>query len=369
LSSYLVSKLHSYLVRLQLTYQNTGERLLADLIGSSRYVAIEHTAYDNWNGGMDGHDVLFCLPVETVSKIPLDDIADVASRIKDDLNKLAQGVENEWFNLVRLEMDDPNDPDYQKAVPFSKSLPVNPDTLSFWKPGLARLFISHRDQHKADARQLSDALEEFGISCFVAHDTIQPLTEWRTEIMKGLETMEVMLVYLTDDFEESLWCHQEVGFALGKGVPIISLKLGRKDPPGFISHVQAMRGQADKPLASARSLFPLIGKALGRQERLQEVLITSFVDSPSWIHTKARFDRMAESVTALTDTQLKQIIDGFYASSQLFQSGYLTSNYNRLRHFLERTTGKVFQLEGRTITEVKPNVQSGIDDLSDDVPF
>ena len=34
----------------------------------------------------------------------------------------------------------------------------------------------------------------------VAHDTIAPMTEWRLEIMRGLETMEVMLVFLTDDF-------------------------------------------------------------------------------------------------------------------------------------------------------------------------
>lgn len=178
-----------------------------------------------------------------------------------------------------------------------------------------------------------------------------------------------MLVYLTDDFEVSLWCHQEVGFALGKGVPIISLKLGHKDPPGFISHVQALRGHMDKPNGAARGLFPLIGKALGRQERLQEVLVTSFIESPSWTDAKSRFDRMAEHVTKLTAAELKQIVDAFHTSGQLNQSVHLTSRYERLRNFLERTTSKKFLFEDRKIIEVETNRAVGFDEFDENVPF
>lgn len=167
-----------------------------------------------------------------------------------------------------------------------------------------------------------------------------------------------------------MWCHQEVGFALGKGIPIISLKLGKKDPPGFISHVQAMRGQQDNPFSAARGLFPLIGKALGKQERLQEVLVSTFIASPSFSDTKSRFDRMDANVLKLTDKQLQQIIDGFYTNDQLYNAGVLTSKYERLRRFLEKTTGREFTIVGRTISEVKHKAPAGfVDDLDEDVPF
>src|SRR5579885_3287918 len=107
--------------------------------------------------------------------------------------------------------------------------------------------------------------------------------------------MEVMVLFLTDDFE-STWTNQEVGYALGKGTPIMSLKLGKIDPPGFVNHKQALKGSTDNPLGAALGLFPLIGKALGNEERLQDILVNSFIESPSWSDTKVRFDRMAKVV-------------------------------------------------------------------------
>lgn len=367
MSSHLISKLPTYLVRLQLTYQNNGNRRFSEIILHCHYATVEDAAYDNWNGGMYGHDVVLFLPIETLSLVGLDELEDVRKRLLEDLNKLAQGIDNEWFNALRLELNDESDPEYQRAVPFSKKLPVNPDTLDFWKLGLARVFVSHRDDYKAEARELGEALEEYGISCFIAHDTITPLAEWRDQIMKGLETMEAMVVFLTDDFQESLWCQQEVGFALGKGTPIVPLKLGSKDPPGFISHLQALRGSMANPISAAKGLFPIIGKALGRQERLHEVLITAFCESPSYSDSKTRFDRMASHVKKLDEAQLLQIIDSYAKNSQLYGAGHLTSRYERLRHFLEQATGKQFTIERREIKEVKP--APGFDDDDEEVPF
>lgn len=367
LSSHLISKLPTYLVRLQLTYQNTGERRLSEIILHCHYATIENAAYDNWNGGMYGHDVVLFLPIETLSLVGLDELEEVRKRLLTDLNTLGEGIDNEWFNALRLDLNDDNDPEYQRAVPFSKKLPVNPDAVEFWKPGLARVFVSHRDLYKKEARELGESLEEYGMSCFIAHDTITPLAEWRDEIIKGLETMEAMIVFMTDDFQDSLWCQQEVGYALGKSTPIVPLKLGSKDPPGFISHLQAIRASMDNPFAAAKGLFPLIGKALGRQERLNEVLITAFCESPSYSDTKERFNRMEASVKSLTDAQLQQIVAAFAENGQLNGAGHLTSKYERLRHFLENATRRKLTVSRGVISEQKPAAAFADDDA--DVPF
>jgi hypothetical protein len=304
---------------------------------------------------MNGHDVVLFLPIEVLNTVALDELPNVAQRIEGDLNKLCHGIENEWFNAVRLELNDENDVDFQRAILFSKKQPVNPDAVEFWKPGLLRLFISHRNGHKKDARDLSDALENYGVSCFVAHDTIQPMSEWRHEIIRGLETMEVMLLYVTDDFEKSYWCQQEVGYALCKGVPIISLKLGHSDPPGFISHVQALQGYAGSPNASAQGIFLLIGKALSQQTRLQDALISSLIESPDFTETKLRFDRLVSVVKTLTEPQLQRLIKGFSANDQLFKAGHLVSKYERFCKYLDSATGRSFVCEGQEIREQKNN--------------
>lgn len=38
----------------------------------------------------------------------------------------------------------------------------------------------------------------------VAHETIPANEEWRKVIVSGLETMEIMVLFLTDDFPESV---------------------------------------------------------------------------------------------------------------------------------------------------------------------
>lgn len=353
MSHYLPTRIPSYLQRLAVQYARTAPDL-HELIVASRFLVIEETSFETWNGGMDGHDVRLYVPIETLGLIDIDTQDDVARRIREDLKKLSQGVEGEFINIVQIEVAEEDDPDCQRAIPFSGRRPVNPDRLSIWKQGLVRVFISHRDRHKKLARDLADELEPYGFSCFVAHETIPANEEWRKVILAGLETMEIMLVVLTSDFSESFWTMQEVGYALGKAVPLVSLKLETADPPGFISHMQALRGSIGQPTDSVTKLVPLLAKALGRQERLQGAIVKSFVSSPHWGETTVRFDRMTEVVDRLTDAELATIIEGFRRNDQLHNAMYLYHrNHHRLLTFLRNATGRLFVVaeDGLTIRE------------------
>jgi hypothetical protein len=363
LSHYLPAKITSYLVRLKSEYAIQGRTLDLDIITHCRVRVIEETGYDDIDGGYHGHDVRLYLPLEVLLRVGLSRQEKVQQRICDDLNLLARQVQGEYFRAVQFELNDENDPDFQSALSFSPKLPTNPEALPFWKPGMVRLFISHRDQHKAEANRLAGELEAYGISSFVAHDTIRPMSEWRKEIMKGLETMEIMLIYLTDDFEDSTWTNQEVGYALGADKPIVSLKVGRKDPPGFIGHEQALRGQVDTPDKSAQALYPLLAQALGRQERLDDSLIEAFASSTNFNDTISRFNLMEKTISNLSQKQLAAIADAFQRNPNLSGSIYLTNHNRRLQRYLERSTGKVFSIEGRTIREKTPPA------MSDDIPF
>ena len=62
----------------------------------------------------------------------------------------------------------------------------------------------------------------------------------RYEIEKALFSMHALLPLLTDGFHDSNWTDQEIGIAVGRGVPVISVKLGT-DPYGFIAKYQAVQ--------------------------------------------------------------------------------------------------------------------------------
>lgn len=102
-----------------------------------------------------------------------------------------------------------------------------------------RVFISHISKDKDRATRLKACLEPYAMSGFVAHEDIHPTLEWQLEVERALYTMDAFIAVHTKGFSASFWTQQEIGFAVGRGVKIISFKMG-EDPTGFISKRQAL---------------------------------------------------------------------------------------------------------------------------------
>src|SRR6266700_3601506 len=94
----------------------------------------------------------------------------------------------------------------------------------FWRTGMLRLFISHLAVHRAFAGDLQEALLRYGISSFVAHNDIEPTLEWQTQIETALASCEALVALLHDKFHQSNWTDQEIGFAMGCGVPAFAVR-------------------------------------------------------------------------------------------------------------------------------------------------
>ena len=122
-----------------------------------------------------------------------------------------------------------------------------PDTLSedlpaSWREGMFRVFLTHLAREKAFACELRQALLNFGISAFVAHNDIKPTLGWQTEIIKALNTCEAVVALMHYGFHASDWTDQEMGFAMGRGVPVFAVRFG-ETPYGFIGRFQALNGR------------------------------------------------------------------------------------------------------------------------------
>jgi hypothetical protein len=131
----------------------------------------------------------------------------------------------------------PNTPPEEPAVHLIVSRSHAHTQMPNWKPDHFRLFLTHVSTQKSVAHNLKESLEPYYVSCFVAHDDIEPTREWQDEIEEALRAMDALAALLSPDFHTSSWTDQEVGFAVGSGRLVIPLRFGL-DPYGFIAKYQ-----------------------------------------------------------------------------------------------------------------------------------
>jgi hypothetical protein len=122
-----------------------------------------------------------------------------------------------------------------------------------------RCFISHISKDKKNATRLRDCFKDHGIHGFVAHEDIHPTAEWAVEIIRALRCMDYFVSIHTVGFAASVWCQQEVGFALSRGIPMVSLRM-KEDPVGFQSAQQALsRGEKSAEMVAAEMAKIFLG--------------------------------------------------------------------------------------------------------------
>jgi len=164
---------------------------------------------------------------------------------------------------------------------------------AFWRKGMFRLFISHLAVHRKWAAELQEALLRYGISGFVAHNDIEPTSEWQNQIETALSTCDALVALLHSKFHESKWTDQEIGFAMGRGVPVCSVRFGEA-PYGFIGRFQAFKGDGSEPWELAEGIFEAYRKNKQTKRKMSEVLVSLFEESGSFAEAKASIGYLEE---------------------------------------------------------------------------
>lgn len=111
------------------------------------------------------------------------------------------------------------------------------------------VFLSYSDKDKALAGKLSAFLEENELDVFLAHEKIEISKEWRSEIIKHLESSDVLLALLTPNFGRSAWANQEVGYVMRRTVPVVPIIVGKVDIKrlGFLEGIQGIPIKRENP--------------------------------------------------------------------------------------------------------------------------
>jgi nucleoside 2-deoxyribosyltransferase len=164
---------------------------------------------------------------------------------------------------------------------------------TFWRKDMLRLFISHLASRRVFASELQENLFRYGVSSFVAHNDIEPTSEWQTQIEMALSTCDALVALLHDKFHASNWTDQEIGFAMGRGVPTFAVRLG-ETPYGFIGRFQAFNGSKKAPSQLASELFDCYRSNKQTEKKMGEVVVSLFEVSNSFADAKERMGFLEE---------------------------------------------------------------------------
>jgi hypothetical protein len=332
-----------------MSYRQSQSTHLHVIVSNASVSVEEAVHYDSFYIGVYGHNVILLLHEAILEKINIDEQASISETIKDDLLKLTKHHRNEFIHDVVIQLSDENNRNLQSSEKLSRS-PIIPQSSldKLWKPDHIKLFISHRDTHKAKASELGEYLNGCGVSSFIAHHSIEPLEKWKKTILDALKTMDVMLVFITDGFFESCWTNQEIGFALGRETPIISLKLNKDAPEGFIQDTQAL-AVSEITNETAETIYELLIKKLKQPEKIKDARIAAFINSANFNESIDNFKKVKKLET-IDDADIEKIIKGFEDNTQLHNCSYF--HYNRkFLSFLKDKTGKDYKIENSRVQE------------------
>ncbi|HBR0880162.1 TPA: toll/interleukin-1 receptor domain-containing protein [Klebsiella pneumoniae] len=225
--------------------------------------------------------------------------------------------------------------------------------VGFWKPGHFRLFLSHLASFKIQTSHLQTALRKFAISSFVAHEDIEPTKEWQNEIEAGLKTMDALAAILMPGFQESKWCDQEIGVAIGRDVLIIPIRKGL-DPYGFIGKYQGIQANGKTIGEVAEAIFGTLVKSPKTKNKILLSLAgaVSNANSVEEAIEKISIFKTLEGIPISILDNLKQ---------QVMENQHLIESKDFLRDF--NSMLYKFNIQKLVVGKIKPETEW------DDIPF
>jgi hypothetical protein len=290
-------------------FRHQGNRPACEVLENAK-ARIEETGYDNLDGGTDIFTLFLDLPLKVFAPIE-PDIDRLEKTIGGKLSSVVRNTGNKWLNQATIS------PILEEPTAVSTKVAPN-DVEHLWAPGMLRLFLSHVSTHKVAVAKLKWEFRAYGVSCFVAHEDIEPTLEWQHQIELALRSMHALVALLTPDFHASKWTDQEIGYALGRGVLVIPVRLGL-DPYGFIGKVQGAPGSLDSPAKLARSTVDMLLKNKGTGNVMQDALVVGLEKSPTFQASRAVVSKL-ETMTYLTTDQVKRIEAACASNDQVSES-------------------------------------------------
>jgi hypothetical protein len=272
--------------------------------------------YDNWNGGTTTWALRLEVPTVLFASMHAR-LGEVEKELADKLGYLDRLYSNDPLGEVTIT------PLTSAEISLGQmTATADADVRRLWADGYFQLFLSHVSLNKVKVSQLKAALLDRGISAFVAHEDIEPILEWQDEISLALQSMHALAALMTPDFHASNWTDQEIGWALGRGMPVIPIQLGTV-PYGFVGKIQAIRGSLDEIDSLASSITQALLRNGQAHMHMRRAIVEAFEKSSSFAASKTLKD-IITTVDDFTDDEKHRLRAACKSNTQVSGSGGVT---------------------------------------------
>jgi tetratricopeptide (TPR) repeat protein len=137
------------------------------------------------------------------------------------------------------------------------------------------VFLSHSSKDKLAADAACAVLESEGIRCWIAPRDITPGAEWSASIIDAIGEVKVFVLLFSQHANESHQIQREVELAVGRGIPIVPVRLERVSPSrslGFFISTQHWLDAFSPPLQRHLAYLVRIVRGLLDDQPIEPVL-------------------------------------------------------------------------------------------------
>lgn len=213
-----------------------------------------------------------------------------------------------------------------------------------YKTGKLKVFISYSSKDRRIAAKLKDALSEFGLECFLAHDNLKVSDEWKTKILNELNACDIFIPLLSQNFKESEWTAQEIGLAISRpNVLVLPLRIDSTLPYGFNAHLQAVK------LSKSIIVNEIVQSLVTKFPRyLIPALIQRVRDAHNFRWAENVVSDLEPYFKLFTSKEIDTFIDASIENNQVWDANLCASEY--LPHFIDTHRKRIAKKKLKAIT-------------------
>lgn len=291
---------------------------------------IDYLDSSDYGGYHESWQLRFEVPVERFADIEVD-LDRIQKALDRKVQSIGRGIPGHRISQVILTP--------QLVVPIAEVAPPPPDmdVERIYGSGKFRVFISHLSTDKLFLSELKQSLASRGVAAFLAHEDIEPTKEWQTEIELALRSMQAMVVFLAEGFIASKWTDQEVGWALGRGVLVIPVKVDI-NPYGFMGKLQALRGQREQASSLASLIVDLLVTNPQTSEAMRKALVNAMLHAKSFSEAQAVMGSLSR-VQDYSEAEKQTLLEAVEGNRQVSRAWgvreWIETNFRRPQAFVD----------------------------------
>ena len=190
-----------------------------------------------------------------------------------------------------------------------------PHDHGLWNEGQLRVFLSHTAREKEFVGEVSRELAVVGVHGFVAHETMQIEKPWQSQIEVALRTAEAFVGLVHPPFNDSVWCQQEVGWAKGRDLPELFIRIGA-NPEGFAGSTQWPSGYGKSAKQVTTEIVSWLERRTDFTNRIVDGLMSALREASDYYSAEAAAKRIA-ALEQLTPVSWEKLADAYWANDQV----------------------------------------------------